>query len=85
MQNELKHNYFLVSAIFKGNETGDVIQHVSVTHRLSEKNINKSLIKELESSVKEFIKSQVHNVEISDLTITSISFLGEMTEAEYNS
>ncbi|RJN95661.1 hypothetical protein D3X58_15405, partial [Acinetobacter baumannii] len=76
---------FLVSAIFKGMATGDVIQHVSVTHRLTKKNINKSLMKELESSVEEFIKSQVHNVEISDLTITSISFLGEMTEAEYNS
>ncbi|WP_171476433.1 hypothetical protein [Acinetobacter baumannii] len=51
MQNELKYNYFLVSAIFKGMATGDVIQHVSVTHRLTKKNINKSLMKELESSV----------------------------------
>ncbi|MCU4333809.1 hypothetical protein [Acinetobacter pittii] len=85
MQNEQKQNYYLVSVIFKSNTSGGLIKHASIIQNFNSKIINKSLMNEMKISFENVLKTQEENQGLSDLQITSISYLGEMTETEFNS
>lgn len=85
MQNEQKQNYYLVSVIFKTNASGGLVQHASIIQHFTSKIINNSLMNEMKISFENVLKTKEENQGISDLQITSISYLGEMTETEFNS
>ncbi|MDP9803238.1 hypothetical protein [Acinetobacter calcoaceticus] len=77
-------HYFLTYATFIDVNTGE-IGNVTATQGYGDNRINKSGLKTIASEIEKFIKSQDPSRVVRDIKIISVSYLGEMTEAEFNS
>ncbi|WP_065718154.1 hypothetical protein [Acinetobacter baumannii] len=83
MSTETFH-YFLTYATFIDVTTGE-IGNLTITQGYADNKITKSGLKFIASEIEKYVKSQDPSRVIKDIDIKSVSYLGEMTETEFNS
>lgn len=79
-----KFHYFLTYATFINGKTGEM-SNVTIKQGYGNNVINLSGLKFITSKVEEYIKTLDPTIDPVDIDIKSVAYLGEMTEAEYNS
>lgn len=85
MNNQKKH-WYIVHGSFKNPLLGhDIDQSFNGDFNLSSSKITKSTLDKVRLSLVDFIENNNPQVKVKDFRINSISYLGEMTEAEFNS
>ncbi|MFL9506822.1 hypothetical protein ACKER8_14615 [Acinetobacter baumannii] len=79
-----KLHYFLTYATVLDANTG-MPMDVTIMQGYNSKVINKSGLKYIETQIEAFVKSKDSSITPQNIEIRSVSYLGEMTEAEFNS
>ncbi|WP_447505845.1 hypothetical protein [Acinetobacter pittii] len=79
-----KFHYFLIYATFIDGSTGE-INNVSMKQGYGKREFNLTGLKFIESQVEAFAKSKNPSFIPQNIDIKSLSYLGEMTETEFNS
>lgn len=82
--NTPKRHYFLTYATLVDANTG-VSMDATIKQGYNTKVINESALKYIETQIEAFVKSKDSSITPQNIEIRSVSYLGEMTEAEFNS
>lgn len=85
MSNLEKQHYYLVHATFTDSNNHNLSHSYDGTLRLKDTKVTKSVLDNIRDSITANIQNQQPAIGISDFILTSVSYLGEMTEAEFNS
>lgn len=82
----LAEHYYLGCASFKNrNGSDDLSQYFVADFCLNKTQLTKAVLADITKSLLEDVKSKNPNMDIYDFTLNSISYLGCMTEEEFNS
>lgn len=85
MSNLDKKHYYLVHATFTDSNNHNLSHDYDGTLCLKDTKVTKSVLDDIRNSITAHIQNQKPEIGISDFILTSVSYLGEMTEAEFNS
>lgn len=83
---ELKKHWFMVHGSFKNSVLGhDIDQSYNGDFSLNSSKITKSTIEKVRRAILDEIQNKNPQVKVENFRINSLSYLGEMTEEEFNS
>ncbi|HJE74367.1 hypothetical protein ABLU22_01375 [Acinetobacter lwoffii] len=85
MSDQKKHWYIVHGSFKNPNLEHDLDQSFNGDFSLSSSKITKSTLEKVRLSLVDFIKNNNPGVAVKDFRINSISYLGEMTQEEFNS
>ncbi|MDV7389202.1 hypothetical protein [Acinetobacter baumannii] len=84
MTDNQKHHHFMFSAVYKERNDGPLQFHFG-TFSFPFKNITKNMLKQVEEQTLQGFKQNNPEDEVYEYKLVSMSYLGEMTHAEFNS
>lgn len=86
MTSTSKRHYYLAHCSFKNRNAGhDIDQSVNSDFTTSSNLLNKSSLENIKASILNKVVTENPNMDIYDFRLNSLSYLGEMTEEEFNS